>query len=124
MADEATMALMAGCLTAMDATADVTEDYVTMLEHLLTLLTTTLETGADAPDAAAEDVMRAALGKMDAVAGDQSLAGVTLLVRVRTAVERELFRWNSSMQQRRSPSGDTQVPCASGEWVPYVEPPA
>jgi hypothetical protein len=63
-----------------------------------------------------EQIMRQALGHLDAKAGDAELEYLEVLRRVQGSVERELFRWASSLIQPAGFSGEIQIPVGGGEW--------
>ena len=57
----------------------------------------------------AEGVLRMALGKLDAKAGDAELEGAEVLRRLLSAIDKELMRWTSGLVQAIGPSGDAVV---------------
>ena len=58
----------------------------------------------------AEAVLRMALGKLDAKAGDHELAGADVLRRLLSSIDRELMKWTSGLVQVAGPSGDAVMP--------------
>lgn len=62
-----------------------------------------------------EALLRFALGKLDAKAGDHELEGADVVRRLLSAVDRELMKWTSSIVQPVGPSGDAVVAVAEAE---------
>ena len=56
-----------------------------------------------------EVLLRMALGKLDAKAGDHELDGADVVRRLLSAIDRELMRWTSALVQEIGPSGDAVV---------------
>ena len=54
-------------------------------------------------------LLRLALGKLDAKAGDGELEGAEVIRRLLSAIDRELMRWTSGLVQALGPSGDAVV---------------
>jgi hypothetical protein len=65
--------------------------------------------------------MRQALGHLDAKAGDVELEYLEVLRRCLAAVEKELFKWASSLVQPAGFSGEIQIPVGGGEWERHDE---
>jgi hypothetical protein len=120
-------ALVDAMLTALKPDADMTQGYVAKLRSLDITLTQMLADPeghgllGEPTDPATEQVMRQALGHLDAKAGDAELEYLQVLGRVRSSIERELFRWSSSLVQPAGFSGDTQIPVGGGEWEAHIE---
>jgi len=131
-------ALVAAMLEALDHEADMTRGYVDQLRQLIVTLRHILadpeahgvvERKPPGPvesplDPAAETVMRQALGMLDAKAGDAELDYLDVLKRLLAAIEKELFRWDSSIVQPAGFSGEIQIPVGGGEWEPHTPPQA
>ena len=86
----------------------------TALVDLLTGKTTVASSRAQPGDGLAltpedEALLRFALGKFDAKAGDDALEGADVVRRLLSAIDRELMRWTSAMVQPVGPSGDAVV---------------
>jgi hypothetical protein len=56
-----------------------------------------------------EALLRFALGKLDAKAGDHELEGADVVRRELSAIDKELMRWTSGLVQPPGPSGDACV---------------
>ena len=56
-----------------------------------------------------EVLLRMALGKLDAKAGDGELEGAEVIRRLLSAIDKELMRWTSALVQAVGPSGDAVV---------------
>lgn len=54
-------------------------------------------------------LLRLALGKLDAKAGDTELEGAEVIRRLLSAIDKELMRWTSALVQVIGPSGDAVV---------------
>ena len=54
-------------------------------------------------------LLRMALGKLDAKAGDGELEGAEVIRRLLSCVDRELMKWTSALVQEVGPSGDAVV---------------
>jgi hypothetical protein len=128
-------ALIDAVLLALDPDADMTQGYVDKLRHIVVTLqriltdpesygvvTTEKPPGSGTPLAPeAEAVMRQALGVLDAKAGDAELEYLEVLKRLQGAIEKELFKWASSIVQPAGFSGEIQIPVGGGEWERYEE---
>jgi hypothetical protein len=110
-------ALVDAMIQALDHDADMTQGYTDKLRQLIVTLTHILaDSESHAPTPETEQVMRQALGHLDAKAGDAELEYLEVLRRCLAAVEEELFKWGSSMIQPAGFSGETQIPVGGGEW--------
>jgi hypothetical protein len=127
-------ALVDAMLKALDADADMTQGYVDKLRQLVVTLTQMLADpeghgllaakppgSGDPAQAETEQVMRQALGHLDPKAGDVELEYLQVLQRLQGSVERELFRWASSIVQPAGFSGEIQIPVGGGEWERHEE---
>lgn len=121
-------ALVDAMLQALDHDAEMTAGYVDKLRQLdYTLHHLLADSSAHEPTPEQEQVMRQALGVFDAKAGDAELDYLDVLKRVQAAVEKELFKWDSSIVQPSGWSGESQVAIGGGEWEthsPLATPPA
>jgi hypothetical protein len=127
-------ALVDAMLQALDHDADMSQGYVDKLRQLVVTLTQLLAdpeghglieakppgTG-DPSQAETEQVMRQALGHLDAKAGDVELEYLQVLQRLQGAIEKELFKWASSIVQPAGFSGEIQIPVGGGEWERHEE---
>jgi hypothetical protein len=108
-------------LQALDHDADMTHGFVDHLRQLIVTISHILaDTEGHEPTPEAEQAMRAGLAYMDARVGDAQLGYGDVLRRCLVAVERELFRWDSSMVQPAGFSGDIQIPVGGGQWEPHT----
>jgi len=120
-------ALVEAMLTALKPDADMTQGYVAQLRQLDITLTQMLADPeghgllGETPNPETEQVMRQALGHLDAKAGDVELEYLQVLQRLRAAVEKELFKWASSLVQPAGFSGEAQIPIGGGEWEAHIE---
>jgi hypothetical protein len=115
-------ALVEAMIEALAPDADKAQGYVDNLRCLditLTQILTDPESHTASPET--EQTLRQALGHLDAKAGDAELEYLQVVGRVRSAVEKELFKWGSSMVQPAGLSGDSQVPVSGGEWEAHTE---
>ena len=112
-------ALVADMLQSLDAEADLTQGYTDQLRQLIVTLTHILNDPEGHEPTPEQDVqMRQALGILDAKAGDQELGYLEVIRRLQAAIEKELFKWDSSMVQPAGFSGEIQIPIGGGEWEP------
>jgi hypothetical protein len=110
-------ALVTAMLEALAPDADIGHVYVDQLRQLVVTLTQILaDPESHAPTPELEQVMRQALGHMDAKHGDAELAYLEVVRRMLAAVEKELFKWASSLVQPAGFSGEIQIPVGGGEW--------
>ena len=110
-------ALVDAMIEALDHDADMSQGYVDKLRQLVVTLTHILaDSESHEPTPETEQVMRQALGYLDAKAGDAELEYLEVLRRCLAAIEKELFRWASSLVQPAGFSGETQIPVGGGEW--------
>jgi hypothetical protein len=110
-------ALVDAMIEALDHDADMSQGYVDKLRQLVVTLTHILDDPeSHEPTPELEQVMRQALGHMDAKAGDAELDYLEVLRRMLAAVEKELFKWASSIVQPAGFSGEIQIPVGGGEW--------
>jgi hypothetical protein len=115
--DPAMEALIAACLESLDHDADMTHGYTDQLRQLdVTIRHILADAESHEPTPEQEQQMRQALGVLDAKAGDASLDYLDVLRRLQAAVEKELFRWDSSLVQPVGFSGESQIPIGGGEW--------
>jgi hypothetical protein len=115
-------ALIDAMLEALDHDADMSQGYVDKLRQLVVTLTHILadsESHEATPEE--EQVLRLALGHLDARAGDVELEYLEVLRRCLAAVEKELFKWASSLVQPAGFSGEIQIPVSGGEWERHDE---
>jgi hypothetical protein len=115
-------ALIEAMLQALDPDADLTQGYIDQLRHLVVALQRILadpESHKTTPEQ--EQVMRQALGHLDAKAGDAELEYLQVLQRLQGAIEKELFKWASSLVQPAGFSGESQIPVGGGEWERHDE---
>lgn len=113
-------ALVAEMLQSLDHDADMTHGYTDQLRQLIVTLTHILaDPEGHQPTPEHEQCMRQALGVLDAKAGDQDLGYLEVIRRLQAAVEKELFKWDSSMVQPAGFSGDIQIPIGGGDWEPH-----
>ena len=119
--DPTTVALVGEMLKVLDAEADAeTMSYEDQLRAVQQGLTEALQTGDETEEPSPEDeqVMRQALGQLDAKAGDVELGYGEVLRRLLSAVDRQLFIWTSSVVQPPGPSGDYQVAVTEDSPIP------
>jgi hypothetical protein len=115
-------ALVEAIMQALAPDADVAQGYVDnlrCLDIILTQILTDPESHEASPET--EQTLRQALGQLDAKAGDTELEYLQVVGRVRSAVEKELFKWGSSLVQPAGFSGDSQIPVSGGEWEAQAE---
>jgi hypothetical protein len=115
-------ALVDAMIEALDHDADMTQGYVDKLRQLVVTLQHILadpESHDVTPEV--EQIMRQALGHLDAKAGDGELEYLQVLQRLQAAIEKELFKWASSLVQPAGFSGETQIPVGGGEWERHDE---
>lgn len=118
-------ALVDAMLQCLDHDAEMTAGYVDKLRQLAYTLWHILSNPEDhEPTPECEQVMRQALGVLDAKAGDAELDYLDVLKRVQAAIDRELFRWDSSLVQPIGWSGEAQVPVGGGDFEPHENVPA
>ena len=118
--DDTMEAFVDAIMQALDEEADLTQGYVDKLRHLVVMLTVILADSASHEATPEEEqVMRQALGYMDAKAGDAELAYLQVLQRCLAAIEKELFKWASAMVQPAGFSGESQIPVSGSEWEQY-----
>lgn len=116
-------ALVAAMIQALDHDADMTWGYVDQLRQLTVTLRHILadpESHKSTPEQ--EQVMRQALGHLDPKNGDAELDYLDVLRRLQGSVERELFKWDSSIVQPAGFSGEIQIPVGGGEWDTHTPP--
>jgi hypothetical protein len=110
-------ALVDAMIQALDHDADMAQGYVDKLRQLVVTLQHILaDPESHEPTPELEQVMRQALGYLDAKAGDIELEYLEVLRRLQGSVERELFKWASSLIQPAGFSGEIQIPVGGGEW--------
>jgi hypothetical protein len=127
-------ALVDAMIQALDHDADMTQGYVDKLRQLVVTLQHMLADpeghglmeakppGSGEPSQAeTEQVMRQALGHLDPKAGDVELEYLQVLQRLQGALEKELFKWASSLVQPAGFSGESQIPVGGGEWERHDE---
>jgi hypothetical protein len=115
-------ALVDVMIQALDHDADMTQGYIDKLRQLIVTLQHILaDSESHEPTPELEQVMRQALGHMDAKAGDAELEYLEVLRRCLAAVEHELFKWASSIVQPAGFSGEIQIPVGGGEWERHDE---
>jgi hypothetical protein len=108
--DEGKIALVSEMLKVLDPQeGDDTLGYVDQLRRVQDAIVDALATPEETPAAEDEQVLRQALGRLDPKAGDDQLGYGEVLWRLLSAVDKELFKWDSSMVQPPGPSGDAQV---------------
>lgn len=119
--DEIMEALIAAMIQCLDHDADMTAGYVDQLRQLAyTLAHILMDAEAHAPTPEQEQLMRQALGHLDPKAGDAELGYGEVLRRCLAAVEKELFKWDSSIVQPVGFSGEAQFPVGGGEWETHA----
>jgi len=117
-------ALVDAMIQALDHDADMTRGYVDKLRQLIVTLQHILrDPSSHEPTPELEQCMRQALGYLDAKAGDAELDYLDVLRRNLGAIEKELFRWDSSLIQPAGFSGESQIPVGGGEWESHSGPP-
>jgi hypothetical protein len=110
-------ALVDAMIEALDHDADMTQGYIDKLRQLVVTLQHILtDPESHEPTPELEQIMRQALGHLDAKAGDVELEYLEVLRRCLAAVEKELFKWASSLVQPAGFSGEIQIPVGGGEW--------
>jgi hypothetical protein len=110
-------ALVDAMLQALDPDADMTQGYPDKLRQLIVTLSHILnDAESHNPTPELEQTMRQALGYLDAKAGDVELDYLDILRRCLAAVEKDLFKWASSIVQPAGFSGEIQIPVGGGEW--------
>jgi hypothetical protein len=110
-------ALVDAMLQALDHEADMAQGYVDKLRQLIVTLSHILnDTESHDPTPELEQAMRQALGYLDAKAGDVELDYLEILRRCLAAIEKDLFKWASSIVQPAGFSGEIQIPVGGGEW--------
>jgi hypothetical protein len=115
-------ALVEAMLDALDPDADMAQGYVDQLRQLIVTLQHILaDSESHEPTPESEQVMRQALGHLDAKAGDVELEYLEVVRRCLAAVEKELFKWASSLVQPAGFSGEIQIPVGGGEWERHDE---
>jgi hypothetical protein len=115
-------ALVEAMLDALDPDAEMAQGYVDQLRQLIVTLQHILaDSESHAPTPEVEQVMRQALGHLDAKAGDVELEYLEVVRRLLGSIERELFRWASSLVQPAGFSGEIQIPVGGGEWERHDE---
>jgi len=115
-------ALIDAMIEALDHDADMSQGYVDKLRQLVVTLQHILadpESHEATPEL--EQAMRQALGHLDAKAGDAELEYLQVLQRLQAAIEKELFKWASSIVQPAGFSGEIQIPVGGGEWERHDE---
>lgn len=118
-------ALVAAMLESLDHDADMTAGYVDQLRQLAYTLQHILrDPSAHEPTPEQEQVMRQALGHLDPKNGDAELDYLDVLRRLQAAVDRELFKWDSSIVQPIGWSGEAQVAIGGGDFEPHEQVPA
>jgi hypothetical protein len=116
-------ALVDAMIQALDHEAEMTRGYVDKLRQLtVTMRHILADPGSHEPTPEQEQVMRQALGMLDAKAGDAELDYLDVLRRCQAAVEKELFKWDSSIVQPAGFSGEIQIPVGGGEWETHSPP--
>ena len=114
-------ALVSAMLQCLDHDADMTRGYLDQLRQLtVTMAHMLADVESHAPTPEQDVLMRQALGRLDPHPEDASLGYVEVLQRVQGAVERELFRWDSSLVQVPGFSGAVQIPLGGGVWEPHT----
>lgn len=115
-------ALVSAMVKVLDAEADVEVlSYIDQLRAVQLGLFEALHahTGeVDEPSPEDEQVMRQALGHLDPKNGDAELDYGDVLRRLLSAVDKELFKWTSSVVQPPGPSGDAQVALTEDSPIP------
>jgi hypothetical protein len=120
--DPTNEALVDVMIQALDHDADMTQGYIDKLRQLIVTFQHILaDSESHEPTPELEQVMRQALGHMDAKAGDAELEYLEVLRRCLAAVEHELFKWASSIVQPAGFSGEIQIPVGGGEWERHDE---
>jgi hypothetical protein len=95
----------------------MSQGYIDKLRQLVVTLTHILDDPeSHEPTPEIEQTMRQALGHLDAKAGDAELEYLEVLRRCLAAIEKELFKWASSIVQPAGFSGEIQIPVGGGEW--------
>lgn len=118
-------ALVAAMLEALDHDAEMTAGYLDQLRQLAYTLQHILSNpeGHEATPEQ-EQVMRQALGHLDPKNGDVELDYLDVLRRCQAAVDKELFKWDSSIVQPIGWSGEAQVAIGGGDVEPHENVPA
>lgn len=110
-------ALIDAMLQCLDHDAEMTAGYVDKLRQLAYTLKHILDDPAGhEPTPEQEQVMRQALGMLDAKAGDAELDYLDVLKRCQQAIDIELFRWDSALVQPPGWSGASQVALGGGDF--------
>lgn len=112
-------ALVSAMLEVLDPDADLTTGYLDQLRQLQLAIVEALANSEHEPTPEQEQTQRQALGRLDPKAGDGELGYGEVLRRCLTAVDKELFKWDSSLVQPPGPSGDAQT--ALTEASPILE---
>ena len=104
-------------LQCLDHDAEMMAGYLDQLRQLAyTLQHIMTHSEEHEPTPEQEQVMRQALGHLDAKAGDVELDYLDVLRRLQSAIDKELFRWDSSLVQPAGWSGEIQVPIGGGDF--------
>lgn len=118
-------ALVDAMLQCLDHDAEMTAGYVDKLRQLAYTLQHIMRdsTGHESTPEQ-EQIMRQALGHLDAKAGDAELDYLEVLRRCQAAIDKELFKWDSSIVQPVGWSGEAQVAIGGGDFEPHENVPA
>lgn len=123
--DPTNEALVEALLECLDHDAEMTAGYVDQLRQLAYTLHHILQhpEGHElTPEC--EQTLRQALGHLDPKNGDAELDTLDVLRRCQAAVDRELFKWDSSLVQPAGWSGAIQVAIGGGDFETHDTVPA
>lgn len=123
--DPSLEALIDAMLQALAPDADMSGGYLDKLHQLaLAIRKMLVHPEQHEPTPEEEQVMRQALGMLDAKAGDAELDYLEVVRRCQSAVDKELFKWDSSIVQPIGFSGDAQVALGGSDYEPHETLPA
>lgn len=118
-------ALVDAMLECLDHDADMTAGYVDKLRQLAYTLWHIMQNPEGhelTPEC--EQTIRQVLGQLDPKHGDAELDTLDILRRLQAAVDRDLFKWDSSIVQPIGWSGEAQVAIGGGDFEPHEHVPA
>lgn len=123
--DETLEALVAALLEALAPDVEPKPGYVEQCQQLAYALRTIMQNPeGQEPTPEQEQVARQALGHLDPKNGDAELDYLDVLRRLQAAIDKELFKWDSSIVQPIGWSGETQVAVGAADVEPHENVPA